>query len=105
MKALHEATAQFLIVGEDASKSIEDFAEPIKTSNRYLLDVTIEAAARELGLDDSGALNGPAKLRTLQELGLSNWANPGGTIPRENWERAYGRFARELNLGVPLRIR
>ncbi len=106
MEALEEATGQFLKVGDDASKPISDFSEPVtKTSNRYLLDVTIESAARELGQADTSSLNGLAKLRTFKELGLGNWANTGGTVPRETWERAYGSIARELSLGIPIRVR
>lgn len=106
MKALEEATSKFLQVGDAASKKIDDFPEPItKTSNRYLMDMTIETAALELGLPDPSTLTGLTKTRMFKDLGLGNWANPGGTISRETWERAYGRFARELNVGVPIRVR
>jgi len=106
MLALEEATASFLQVGDDASKPIEDFPEPItKSSNRYLLDMTVERAALELGLADAGVLTGMSRTRTSKDLGLGNWTNPGGTVPRETWERAYGRFARELNIGIPIRVR
>ena len=106
MKALAEAIVPFLQVDEDADKPVEDFAEPTtKVSNRYLLDVSIEAAARELGLADAGELKGLIRLRVFRDLGLGNWSNEGGTVSRETWERAYGSCARELQIGIPLRIR
>jgi len=106
MKALQEATGEFLQVGDDKSKAIDDFPEPItKSAYRYVQNVTIQDAARELGQADANSLGALAKLRIFQDLGLGNWANLEGTISRENWERAYGRFSRELNLGTPVRVR
>ena len=106
MNALQECIGEFVQVGEDAKKPIAEFPEPItRMSNRYLQDVTIETASRELGLSDASILTGLGQLRLFKDLGLSNWANDGGTVARETWETAYGRFARELNIGVPIRVR
>ncbi|MEZ6089566.1 MAG: hypothetical protein R3C05_16365 [Pirellulaceae bacterium] len=106
MEALAEATATFLQAGEDATKPIEEFPDPItRVSNRYLLDLTVDAAARELGQADASAIRAMSQLRVFKDLGLGNWANDGGEISRENWERAYGKVARELNIGIPIRIR
>lgn len=45
------------------------------------------------------------RIDTGPPLGLGNWANDGGTVPRENWQTAFGRFARELQIGIPIRNR
>jgi len=104
MIALEEAIGAFVKVGTDADRAIEDFPEPItRVSRRYQLDITLEDACRETGLaKDKQALTSP---RLLRELGLANWSNPNGTVSREAWEVAYGRFARDLEIGVPIRVR
>ncbi|TWU05859.1 c-type cytochrome domain-containing protein [Stieleria varia] len=106
LRALEEATGPFLKVGEDADQDITEFPEPVtQVSNRYLRDVTVEIAARELGKTDDATIRAMANLPSMKSLGLANWANEGGTISRENWERAFGRFSRELGVGVPIRVR
>jgi hypothetical protein len=104
MIALEEAIAAFVKVGSDADRAIEDFPEPItRVSRRYQLDITLEDASRELGLgENKQALSSP---RLLRELGLANWSNAQGTVSRETWETAYGRLAREMEIGVPIRVR
>lgn len=104
--ALTEAIMPFLAVGENENKPIEDFPEPItKVSNRYLRSLDASQAARELGLSDQSKLTGVVALRLFRDLGLGNWSNDQGTVPREIWEKAYGRLARELEIGIPIRVR
>lgn len=106
MVALEGATAGILQVQGDVSKPLEEFPEPItRVSNRYLLDLSVETGARELGLTDAEKLKGLGQGRLFRDLGLGNWTNEDGQVPREIWESAYGTFARELGFGVPLRIR
>lgn len=117
MKSIKEATGPFLQVAEDANKDISEFAEPVtKVNRRYLLNVDLATAARELGLPATREQAKPLGLKSQQdlavlgdlqlfkELGLANWNN-AGTISRENWEKAFGRVAREFNIGVPIRTR
>jgi mono/diheme cytochrome c family protein len=117
LRAVREATGPFLQVAEDKDKDIADFAEPVtRTARRYILNVDLVEAARELGLPATRAEAEPLGLRSqedlsvlgeirlFKELGLANWNN-GGTISRENWEKAFGRVAREFKLGTPIRTR
>ena len=103
--ALEEAVGPFVKVGSDATRSIDDFPEPItRVSNRYQQDITAPIAQRELGLSaaQQDVLTRP---RLLRQLGMANWLNPNGTVSREAWEAAYGRLARDLEIGVPIRVR
>ena len=104
MFALEEAIGAFVKLGSDADRAIENFPEPItRVSRRYQLDITLEDASRELGLgENKHALSSP---RLLRELGLANWSNAQGIVSRETWETAYGRLAREMEIGVPIRVR
>jgi serine/threonine-protein kinase len=107
MGALKRATARFLLVGADKDRKLEDFEEPVvRVSTRHVLQqVTLEAAAHELGLKDSRALrrailNNPL----LRRIGLLPLAR-GKSIKRETWEsldRGLSLFheaARELDVG------
>ena len=106
MEALEEAIGPFVQVGEDANKPIDAFPDPVtKVANRYLLDVSAETAAREIGQPKPDALKAMTQLEMFKDMGLGNWSNDSGTVSRLNWERAYGKFARELNIGIPIRIR
>lgn len=106
MLALEEAIGSFVQVDEDEKKPIEDFPDPVtRVANRYLLDVTVETAAREIGKPNADAIRALSTTRSFKELGLANWANQGGVVARENWERAYGKLAREMGIGVPIRVR
>lgn len=103
--ALEEAIGPFVKIGEDAQRAIEEFPEPItRVSNRYQQDITLSIASRELGNEDQTKAK-LASPRLLRELGLANWANPQGAVSRQTWEAAYGRLARELEIGVPIRSR
>ena len=103
LTALTAAIGPFVRVGDNQGRSIRDYEEPItKVSNRYLLDVTMATAARELGLADAQQLAPLLQLSTVRRLGLGNWNNPDGVVAREAWEKAYGRFARELGIGIPI---
>jgi serine/threonine-protein kinase len=106
LRSLQRAIGPFLQVENDKHTAIEKFAEPTtKVSNRYLRDVSLETAARELGLAEPAELKGMLRLKLFRDLGLGNWSNETGTVSRETWERAYGRCARELQLGIPIRFR
>jgi serine/threonine-protein kinase len=103
--ALEEAIGPFVKVGSDATRSIEDFPEPItRVSSRYLQDITAPIAQRELGISPAKQ-DILARPRLLRELGFANWLNPNGIVSREAWESGYGRLARELEIGVPIRVR
>lgn len=105
LAALEEAIGPFVKVGNDSSRAIEDFPEPItRVSNRYQQDITVSIAGRELGIAEGkqAVFSSPRRMR---ELGLANWSNPNGTVSREAWETAYGRLARDLEIGVPIRVR
>lgn len=105
LSALEQAIGPFVQVGSDSSRSIEAFPEPItRVSKRYQQDITILDGSRELGLADEQqrVISSP---RFLQKQGLANWSHPDGTVSREIWEAAYGRLARELEIGVPIRTR
>jgi serine/threonine-protein kinase len=111
LQALDRVTGLFLKVGPDQGKDVRDFPEVIgPVAKRHLLDVvTLEDAARELGLKD------PAELRTairlngkLQQMGLKPLAE-GNAVKREVWEAKAGRLvpsayqeaATVLELGTP----
>lgn len=113
LTALEEATGPFLKVGEEASKPIGDFPEPISAIARWYLhqELTLEEAARELGLSDPKVLQAAVQANPrLQMIGLFPLAK-GNTIKREVWEDTafllspFQEAARELNLGTPLRQR
>ena len=105
LAALEEAIGPFVQVGNDSNRPIEDFPEPItRASNRYQQDITVLIAGRELGLAE-GKQMVVSSPRLMRELGLANWSNPNGTVSREAWETAYGRLARDLEIGVPIRVR
>jgi hypothetical protein len=100
--ALEAAIGSFVKVEGDSDREIEEFPEPItRVSNRYQQDITISVAERELGIktEEMKIAGSP---RTLRELGLANWINPGGAVSRETWEVAYGRLAREFEIGIPV---
>ncbi len=110
LKALQEATGEFLRVGEDASKPIREFPEPIGAVARsYLKDLGPAAVAAELGLEEKdlpGIIRANAKLR---QLGLASLLQ-GAAIKRTEWDSLEGRListfqdvARELELGTPFR--
>jgi mono/diheme cytochrome c family protein len=109
--ALEESIGPFVQTGEEAKESIEDFPEPISAIARWYLlqEMTLEEAARELGLKEAKVLQGAIEANPrLQELGLYPLAK-GNAIKREVWENtafAFSPFqeaARELKLGLPQR--
>jgi serine/threonine-protein kinase len=112
LDALEDAEAPFLKVGDDASKDIRDFAEPVSAIARWYIQQELgpEEAARELGLGDAKVLQGALLANPrLGELGLFPLAR-GGTIKREVWETLeflnapFQEAARELKLGTPKRV-
>ena len=109
LTALEEAMGRFLQVGPDAKRPIEDFKEPISAIARWYLnqELTLDEAARELGIDEPKRLAGSIEANTrLQELGLYPLSR-GHTIKREVWEDTqflvspFQDAARELKLGTP----
>ena len=112
LAAVDQAAGAFLKVGDDASKAIRDFPEPIGAVARgYLKDLDAGDVAAEFGLKDPREL--PALIRAnprLRQLGLGPLTEDGGTIKRSEWDSLDGRFlstfheaARELELGTPFR--
>jgi phage baseplate assembly protein W len=112
LKAVSEATSPFLRVGADRTKRFEDFEEPLKvTARKYLDEVSLEMAARELGFQDPQELKraiatGPNSAR-LQNLTLGALVE-GTPLKRESWEgsiRAQSLFqtaALLLGRGTPV---
>jgi hypothetical protein len=77
---------------------------------RYEQRVSLEQAARELGLPGADALRDAVQAsERLRNRGLSQLLN-GGTLPREQWgsltgtTSLYQEAALELNLGTPYRV-
>ena len=95
LRTLRRVIGPFLQQGDDASKSIESFPEPITTVARlYKRDLDAEQVASELGLSDTNFLNQTIQNQTeLISLGLGVLPR-GGAIKRSHWE-ARGRGARE----------
>jgi serine/threonine-protein kinase len=111
LKALDEATGGFLKVGEDQSKAIRDFPEPIGAVARaYLKDLGPEEVAAELGLGDPKDLVVLIKANArLGQLGLAPLIQ-GATIKRTEWDSlvkrsrsTFQQAAQELLLGTPIR--
>lgn len=106
MLALQEAVSPYLQQGDDADKSIEDFPDPItKSAKRYLRNVTVEEAARELGIDARELQILATRLPRLRQYGIANFGNDAGSVSRENWEKVYGSISRELGIGTPILAR
>jgi serine/threonine-protein kinase len=111
LRALDEATAGFLKVGEDRDKNIRQFPEPVGAIARlYLKDLGPQEIACELGLADYKELQGAIRgNRRLRELGLGPIMQ-GAKIKREAWEtlKAFNSpmqdSARELEQGTPFRV-
>jgi hypothetical protein len=92
------------------------FVEPVTLAAKYYdRDLRIEDAARELGLpfdlahaEQIGATITAPELGTfvkasdvMRRLSLDRLA-AGEPLPREVWEEAFQRAARELRMGVPM---
>lgn len=96
-------------------KGVEDFADPITyVAKRYFRDVTLNDAARELGLpldpETAEAMNQKSvydlkaicDTREFRSAGMGTFARKGGTISRSSWEEFYGRIASMLGQGIPI---
>ena len=99
--AAEEATMKFL--PDSAGKSLKDFREPVSVVSidyrlRYL---DLKTLATELDLaKPEDVLIGVGKDR-LTELGLAHMLQPGGVIPRHEWESVAG-YSLMQQLGRPL---
>lgn len=113
MEAAAKAFAQFLQVGEDASRPFADFPDPVGHLARlYQADLRLEEAAVELGFPDPKELllliRGNTTLR--QQVGLGPLVD-GAAIKRSKWADVSGfispfqRTALELERGTPFRAR
>lgn len=117
--ALEAAIGPFLRTGDDDSRKITEFVEPITAaSKRYDRPVELADVARELGLPEkqedamahkikatAGELTTAIKFsETLRRLGL-NALTAGEPLTRKQWEKVFGSTARELGIGLPLLIR
>ena len=114
-KALESATGPLLRTGKDDKRKLTAFPEPVtKAARAYDQALSIEDVARELGLPGDMAkaqeLGVPAagELATvirisdvMRRLNLAPLA-VGESVPRDVWEQAFGRVARELKLGLPI---
>ncbi|WP_437231086.1 c-type cytochrome domain-containing protein [Planctomicrobium sp. SH661] len=108
VRSLEQVMGPFLLVGDDAGKSVADFPEPIgKVAELYSRDLTPREVALELGLERVEDLT--AVIRTNRELlryGLGPLAqDPPGTLKREKWETRDGAslmqfVAMQLRLGM-----
>jgi hypothetical protein len=111
LDVLDRAIGKFLKVGEDATKDISRFPEPVGfVAKRYSKDLGATEAALELGLIDARELNtGISISDALQKLGLGPLA-AGRTIKRTYWSAReadgspYQQTAKALNRGVPIVI-
>lgn len=114
--SLDDAVSMYEINPIKNAITFDHYADPVtKIAKVYYRDVTIEDVARELGLPGSteeaeklgmksvDELRFMCGLKQFQNLGLANLAQEGGTITRAAWERAYGRVAREMGCGIPVR--
>ena len=113
LAALEKATGPFLRIGPDKDKEVKDFPEPVGVLARQhiLKELTVEDAARELGLPDPQALVAAIKANErLRQMGLGPLA-AGATIKREAWSALdgfvspYQEVAGCLELGTPIRIK
>ena len=112
LKALEEATGEFLKVGDDGGKAIRDFPEPIgPVARNYLKDLGPAEVAAELGLADPKELTAMIRANAkLRQLGLAPLLK-GASIKRSEWDSLEKRLlstfqdaARELELGTPFRV-
>ena len=110
MAALSTTIGPFLQTGDDRSRDLKDFAEPITAVTAiYDRDMPLEMAAFELGVEKPDDLKIAIKVNPeLKALGLGPLAN-GALIQRNQWEdirdvnSAMQKAARSLDQGEPYR--
>jgi serine/threonine-protein kinase len=110
LKALEEALAPFLRVGEDKDKPASDFREPIiPIAKLYQKDLDLAAAAAELNMKDGPALQTLIKTNSrLQRLGMADLLRDGGAINRAEWGSAgkgtstFQQVCSEIERGTPV---
>ncbi|MBY0458517.1 MAG: hypothetical protein K2V38_14350, partial [Gemmataceae bacterium] len=90
--ALEKATGPFLRVGADKATAITKFKEPVTEVapgyRRGYLD--LKTVAAELYEKDGQELLRKVGAKRLKELGLDGLAQPGGLVPRYQWEASDG---------------
>jgi mono/diheme cytochrome c family protein len=107
--ALDKATGSFLRGPGDKGKAVQEFKEPVKeVARRYFGEVSLEEAARELGIDNPQSLKRViAQSSRLQRLGLAPLAD-GTALKRDGWEAPlpvqslFQEAARALGRGTPV---
>jgi serine/threonine-protein kinase len=107
--ALDKATGSFLRTPAEKGKAVQEFKEPIgEVTRRYFGEVSLDEAARELGIDNPQALKRVvAQSSRLQRLGLAPLAD-GTAIKRDGWEAPlpvqsmFQEAARALGRGTPV---
>ncbi|MFK7817103.1 MAG: c-type cytochrome domain-containing protein [Planctomycetaceae bacterium] len=113
MRAFSEACGEFLKQGEDASKDIKSFPEPITTvSKKYDHELFLTDVARELGLPDvqadadaAGIGATASDLRTIIKFNKSLRRSElfpltvNEPITRKQWESAFHEVSHELGVG------
>lgn len=116
MSALTTCIGPFLKQGEDATKDLREFPEPIKeVVNLYDTGVNLEDAARELGVA-KGKLESSLSNDRLQALGLGplmvkDKNGKENKIPRDVWDSkddngtsVFQVVAREMGIGIGINI-
>ena len=105
LRANREAIAAFLVTPNQDATALDNFPDPItRGAQPYRLTVSIETAARELGIEAADKLQSVRQLPELSTLGLGNFRNEGGVVSRSDWERSYRSLARFLGIGTPVVI-
>jgi serine/threonine-protein kinase len=109
LRKLDQAIGGFLKQGEDVTKDITSFAEPVSfVARRYDSNVSLEAAARELGFSEPEQLRNRLGGKRLIQLGLGPLVNSGGTVKRSFWDSresgisVFQEAASELARGTPV---
>ncbi len=110
LTALATACGPFLQVGDDSSKDIRAFPEPVAAiAAQYTKDITPEQAAFDLGLASVEELKLRVKTSSdLRNMGLAPLGN-GERVKRETWHSLreflsqFQRAANQMDLGTPHR--
>jgi serine/threonine-protein kinase len=99
LKALDSAAGKFLRVGDDESRSMAEFEEPVASvAQHFQRDLTAATVAAELGMRDTEQLTALLRASTrMRELGLTPLLDAGG-IKRALWEKEGVSLFHHINL-------